>query len=713
MREESIIRELVQPYLVELGYPQSMISSQVRTRERQPIDLVVHDQAGPRIVVEVKPRESFPDNREPGRLRFDPRVRQLQSYATELGALYYLLTDGESYLWFRTDDSGRPHLLDSPIRPVSIEDVAPRQPSRETILDLLWKLGDIFRMKGTFPEGNELATVILAKLLSERGDNRLRQALLDPIDEGVMLLPSLNLSLGDLRNRQYLSQALETLDTVSFTDAALQDVLSALDETLVRTFRGRELLTPRWLADFLVHLSQLRPDAVVLNPCCSYGNILAAVSMPQKEVRPTSVWGISHNANAALWAKVQLVVLGLQEDRVLLGAMPPYNTQDAHNIPAPTNVIAVPPFGGRFRGQDVASTLFSKGVSGFEDLYLELAIEWVQSRGRVVMVVPEDLLFSGGKRRLTREYIQEHTRIAAIISLAGGVLLPFAGKVSILVLDKEPSFAPYQVFMSHVDDVKFEDSFDSRDIPQTSKVLDDFEEWNEAQQLRPGSVSWVVPIKDLRIDNFTATRYRPFELAGYDKLTSPYPMVPLDRVTDFIRRGTSIKLDEAGDLRVIGPGAIRPMMLDISQIGSTSESNKLSRAITAEAGDVVLNNIGTHLGAVAVVNETVANSYVSQHVVLIRPDISKILPEYLAAAINSDYVRPQIKRIATGTLMPALSVQRLRDVEIPLPDLAVQRRVVMAIEKAHDKLKQKREQLEHAEAEFQDIVRRLSTGVEK
>ncbi|MGA9347441.1 MAG: type I restriction enzyme HsdR N-terminal domain-containing protein [Anaerolineae bacterium] len=420
MRQESVIRELVKSYLVELGYPESGMTLEVRTREGRVADLVVHDQDGPRVVVEVKSGKRFPVDKEPSRLRFDPYVRQVQSYATELGAPYYLVTDGESFLWFTTDDSGRPQLLDSPVPPTPGVEAVSLPPSREAILGVLWRLRDLFVRKGTVAGDNEMAIAILAKLLSELGDNRLRETLVTVGDEDSMLLPSVTISPRDLRSHKYLPEALDILDTVSFRDAVPQDVLGALDETLYRTMTRGQPQVPRWLADFLVRLGQLHlhVHAVVLDICTGYGNILAAVSQPQREVHPTSVWGISRDVKSALWAIIQQVILGLPEDRVLVGESPPYDIRDGHRIPRPTHIIAAPPFGGRVGRLDTASALFSEGVVKLEDLYLELAIEWVEPRGRVVMVVPEGLLFTGGKTKVTREFVRERTRISAIISLS-------------------------------------------------------------------------------------------------------------------------------------------------------------------------------------------------------------------------------------------------------------------------------------------------------
>ncbi len=184
-------------------------------------------------------------------------------------------------------------------------------------------------------------------------------------------------------------------------------------------------------------------------------------------------------------------------------------------------------------------------------------------------------------------------------------------------------------------------------------------------------------------------------------------MLPLKQVTSFIKRGANIKLDANGKIPVIGPAAIRAMILDTHGMGQTTEDGLPPQSLTVQPGDVLLNNIGIYLGNAAVVSEDLEGSYISRHVILIRPDAAQILPAYLAAAINSNYVQTQIQQRATGSVMPALTIGRLEEVTVPVPDFDIQREVIQKIENAQKNLIQAQENLSKAENIFTGLIQKL------
>lgn len=91
--ENEAIRK-VHNYLIELNYPENSIRTNVRIKGNYS-DYVVYDGDHPFIVIEIK--KDLPDLKE---LRFDPSVSQLQLLALSLNSPYYLLTNGDYYLWF-------------------------------------------------------------------------------------------------------------------------------------------------------------------------------------------------------------------------------------------------------------------------------------------------------------------------------------------------------------------------------------------------------------------------------------------------------------------------------------------------------------------------------------------------------------------------------------------------------------------------------------
>ena len=184
MQREITAIQNVRKYLINLGYPEVQIISNVRVDKKQDtdfsiyrkeLDLVVYNENSAWLVVEVKSNIDF-SVKDVTELRYNPYVRQLQSYARALNAPYYLLSNGDNYLWFTTDNSGRPQIVENPILP---SDLKSEVSSNKLLLTKVLRefKNILLQNKFTIDIGYEASTIILAKLLSEHGDNFLEYSI--------------------------------------------------------------------------------------------------------------------------------------------------------------------------------------------------------------------------------------------------------------------------------------------------------------------------------------------------------------------------------------------------------------------------------------------------------------------------------------------------------------------------------------------------------
>lgn len=717
MSTETDTEQQIITYLMRLGFPDWAIEPEVRTRRGQRADFVIYRQdRRPLAVVEMKSRDRDYPKRDEPKLRFHPYVRQVQIVADQLRAPYYLLTNGHSFLWFTTDKSGWPRLLDEPITPELVFEAGRYQLSKEHLVRALQEFQSFLFWKAGIARSEETAILILAKLMSETGDDNLKQILLGSSDDQTQLslfYPPLILSnlLSQLIQRdkdtKHLAEAFYLLQGISFRDADPKDVLRAFDETLLNPQMTQDRLrVSRWLADFMVRLARIGEGDVVLDLCSSYGDVLAAAKLHTNE---TSLWGITDLQRPAVWAQIQQLVLGNKKQALLLGDRLPYDIWRSKRVPQPNCIVTAPSFGGKINEDGGGSLLYRSGIRHIEDLYAELALEWVASHGRVVMLVPETLLSGGGKRAITREMLIYGARLRAVISLASGLLSPYSAlKSSILVFDKEASPESYEVFMARVNEFEEEDTFDSREIPELRRVLEQFSRWEEESLVENFENARIVKTSDVDFGNLSVTNY--LHEALDQKHKSTFPLVGLQDVSEQIKRGVTIKLRKYGDVPVIGPAAIRSLQLTPSGIKKTSSVDVPPNAPTVEEGDVVINIIGDHLGEAAMVDPSVAGSYISVHVALVRPNRSRIQPEYLAIALNGEHVQRQITQLITGSLIKGLPLNKIKKITIPLPGLNVQRQIVDIVNRAHTELDNAKKELSTLETKFSDLVWIVTSG---
>nr|WP_283254235.1 restriction endonuclease subunit S [Ramlibacter paludis] len=107
-----------------------------------------------------------------------------------------------------------------------------------------------------------------------------------------------------------------------------------------------------------------------------------------------------------------------------------------------------------------------------------------------------------------------------------------------------------------------------------------------------------------------------------------------------------------------------------------------------QVGDVLIVQTGD-IGQTAVVTEEFAGC--NCHALIIAtPRRELVIPEYLELVLRSAYGRAAFNLYATGALHPHLNCSNIRDIRVPLPPLAVQRKIVAnstSIGAAHRKLR--------------------------
>ena len=83
------------------------------------------------------------------------------------------------------------------------------------------------------------------------------------------------------------------------------------------------------------------------------------------------------------------------------------------------------------------------------------------------------------------------------------------------------------------------------------------------------------------------------------------------------------------------------------------------------------------------INESAEGCIVPSFCVIIRPEDSKaiadriVLPDYLVAFLNSSTCKDQLDSAVQGTVMTILSVGKVREISVPIPDEGKQHAIAM------------------------------------
>ena len=115
------------------------------------------------------------------------------------------------------------------------------------------------------------------------------------------------------------------------------------------------------------------------------------------------------------------------------------------------------------------------------------------------------------------------------------------------------------------------------------------------------------------------------------------------------------------------------------------QANQLSNVVV-HPGDILLNITGASVARCCMVPVSVLPARVNQHVAIVRVDEKKAHGKFVYFCINSPRYKHHLLTLAQGgATREALTKQTIEEFEVPLPDLATQRRIA-SILSAYDDL---------------------------
>lgn len=108
--------------------------------------------------------------------------------------------------------------------------------------------------------------------------------------------------------------------------------------------------------------------------------------------------------------------------------------------------------------------------------------------------------------------------------------------------------------------------------------------------------------------------------------------------------------------------------------------NIKQRRSILKKNDVLVNIVGASIGRAAVFDIDVENANINQAVCLIRLDKNKLLPQYLCLFLNSEHAFNQYASMIKDTARANLSLDNIGCLEIGVPSLSEQQRIVSRLD---------------------------------
>ena len=152
-------------------------------------------------------------------------------------------------------------------------------------------------------------------------------------------------------------------------------------------------------------------------------------------------------------------------------------------------------------------------------------------------------------------------------------------------------------------------------------------------------------------------------------------------------------ITEEGEIPFVNAGHLNGREIDFSEMNYISQDKYDNlRSGKFQEGDILYCLRGS-LGKKAIVSNDV-NGAIASSLVIIRPDKEKVDCEYLMFALDSPAIKEQLVKANNGSSQPNLSASSVREYQVELPNISVQKEVVEKLIKVRNIIDCRRKELQ-------------------
>ena len=410
-------------------------------------------------------------------------------------------------------------------------------------------------------------------------------------------------------------------------------------------------------------------------------------------------------------------------------------------------ILSNPPFGGLVRIRDSIGGSVLPKSKRVELRFLEGMMDSLAPGGQCAIIVPESLLYRSTlvHNNLRRKLIED-CDVLAVISLPSGVLeLHDAVKTSVLVFQLPLKITNITDKIEQRKKVWFydlrADGFNPKKIttgsshltPDKNDIPDLLVQWNrykksgfkdptgiEGETLLTDEKSelrcWWATVKTIKENdyNLAAHRYKPQFFEKY----SDDDAIELIRETLAIERDIAIGLENllrkvrddqlAWDTKRIEQVCLltgrrdtkarldeKFLYVDASSIDSSQKvvfsnteivgSEQQHRVLNEiREGDILVSTVRPHLDVVAMVPPELDGQAASAELCVLRPNVDLVEKKYLFYFVTSQQFVSLLASKVRGESIPNVSDKDIKEINLPLPDLSEQRRIVKILDEANE-----------------------------
>lgn len=132
------------------------------------------------------------------------------------------------------------------------------------------------------------------------------------------------------------------------------------------------------------------------------------------------------------------------------------------------------------------------------------------------------------------------------------------------------------------------------------------------------------------------------------------------------------------------------------------QAEKLSN-VEVKPQDILLNITGDSVARVCTVDPRALPARVNQHVAIIRPDENRVLSSYILYFLQM--IKPYLLQIAAGATRNALTKSMIENLELEVPDILSQKKIVSVLDDIQGKIRDNNEINKNLEQQAQELFK--------
>ncbi len=390
----------------------------------------------------------------------------------------------------------------------------------------------IDQLRGSVPlRSDEIQEVLFALLaVKARSAEDWRDLQASPLATLNFVLYRKLMSVADVSADALLSPTLpatviaQAITTMSSADAPAAEIADYLIEQFAGSAKktGDDYVAPVSVRQLVISLAQ--PTGVIYDPAAGFGQLLVDAAAAQAGSGPYDLLGQEHNSWAFKMAQLNLVIHGIHARITAGDAL----CHDVFPQLRADRVMAVPPFGPvtlpspREMAGDPRWAWGEPGPKDAEAAWIQHCLFHLADNGRAVLVLPNRILFTGGRAGRIRQRIVMDGLLDAVVALPPGMFHSTAIPSALLVFVKGRTGVkgkPAPTLMLDLRNSALNRGRHTRSLPAEliGEVAQIYREWT-AGTLPDTDLGAVAHLDDLAANDFVIdpSRYAPVPRSAWN-----------------------------------------------------------------------------------------------------------------------------------------------------------------------------------------------------